>query len=677
MWGRILAVVTFLAVVGCLPQGWGKDSPGGSSDDLAELSLEELSELDVVVTSVSKKEEKLTEAPSAITVLTQEDIRRSGASSIPEALRMVPGLQVTHIDSNKWSISARGFNNQFANKLLVLIDGRSVYTPLFSGVFWDVQDVLMEDIERIEVIRGPGATLWGANAVNGVINITTKNAKDTQGGLISSTYGSEEKEIGIRQGWQLPNGAYLRTWGKFKDIDGFKDAADDDTPDDWSMERGGFRLDWDAGCEDTLTLQGDIYNGDFSESDVFPALTPPYFDARSTDGDVAGGNIRLNWNHKFSETSNMNLQLYYDRTERSIGDYFREQRDTYDVDFNHSFQLGCNQEIIWGLGYRQTSDDVMQGALVTTYPAQRKDDLYNAFVQDTITLVEDKLKLTLGTKFEYNDYTGVELQPSARLAFTPDNRNTTWLAVSRAVRSPSRIEHDGLVIVSAFPNPADPNLPPIAAAYVGNPDYDSEELIAYELGHRIKLSDRLSLDTAGFINSYDNLSTLEGGAPYLSLNPLPAHIVAPLYFSNQMDGTTYGIEASATYQPTDRWKLIAGYTYIDLQLHTDRSSRDLATEASTESSTPQNQFHLRSFLDLPCNLELDMGVYAVQSVDAFDIPSYVRLDTRLGYRPNERMELSVGFQNVLDDRHPEFAGGLYSQPTEVEHAVYAKMVYRF
>lgn len=306
----------------------------GPSPDLTEMSLEALSEIQVVVTSVSRKEEKLRDAPSAVYVLSQEDIRRSGATSIPEALRMVPGLHVARMDSNKWAITARGFNNDFANKLLVLIDGRSVYTHYYSGVYWDVQDTLLEDIERIEVIRGPGATLWGANAVNGVINIITKNAKDTQGGLVSGLVGSEEDVLGFRYGWKTENGAYVRAWGKLKSVDALEDELGSDAHDDWSMERGGFRLDWDISDEDSLTLQGDIYNGDLNERDIFPILTPPYSQHALGNVDVAGGNILLRLNKKFSETSDMSLQLYYDRTERERPES-RENRETFDVDFNH------------------------------------------------------------------------------------------------------------------------------------------------------------------------------------------------------------------------------------------------------------------------------------------------------------------------------------------------------
>jgi iron complex outermembrane receptor protein len=644
--------------------------------DFLEMDLEELAAMDIVVTSVSKREEKLSEAPSAISVITQEDIRRSGVTSIPEALRMVPGIHVAHINSNVWAISARGFQTEFANKLLVLIDGRSVYTPLFSGVYWEVQDLLLEDIERIEVIRGPGATLWGANAVNGVINIITKHAKDTQGGLISGQVGSEEDILGIRYGWRTPGGAYVRAYGKFKEIDEFEDAFGRGADDGWSMERGGFRMDWDMTDEESLTFQGDIYNGDLSEQGASALLNPPFVERSIVHPDVAGGNLLLRWNKKLSETSEMTLQSYYDRTERISGS-FRENRDTFDIDFTHLFELAPAQDIVWGLGYRYTSDHVQnRGFSFLVTPDERKDDLYSAFVQDTITLVEDRLKLTIGSKFEYNDYTGVEIQPSARIAFTPDSRHTTWAAVSRAVRTPSRSEHDSTIRQIVFPNRMDPTGPPNLIATFGSDDFDSEELIAYELGHRIQVNDRLSVDLAGFINTYDHLQTLESGTPFLEPIPQP-HLVLPQFFENEMRGNVYGVEVSADYQVSERWKLIAGYTFLQMQLHRESDSAGFFTAEADEGQTAHHQFHLRSYYDLPCNLEWDIGLYAVSNLPNLDVPGYARFDTRIGWRPSDRLEFSVGAQNIFDDRHPEFGMASATQAFEVEHSVYGKMTYRF
>lgn len=653
------------------------DTPETGGDDFLEMDIEELAELDVVVTSVSKREEKLSEAPSAIHVVTQEDIRRSGATSIPEALRMVPGLHVARINANIWAISARGFQEQFGTKLLVLIDGRSVYDPLFSGVYWDVQDVLMEDIERIEVIRGPGATLWGANAVNGVINVITKNAKDTLGGLISGQVGSEEDILGLRYGWKLPNGASMRVYGKFKEIDAFEDAFGEETDDDWSMERAGFRLDWDVSDEESLTFQGDIYNGDISNQTILPTLAPPYVDPSVSGNDVAGGNLLMRWRKDLSEELDIELQTYYDRTERIEKD-FEGFRDTFDIELTTHWDPATWHEFVWGVGYRYTSDEFRSFTFTPgLIPTERKDDLFSAFIQDTITLREDCLKLTIGSKFEYNDYTGFEVQPSARLAFTPDSRNTTWAAVSRAVRTPNRAEHGAFVSQAVFPNPMDPLAPPQSITVLGNDDFDSEELIAFELGHRLQYNKRLSIDIAGFIDTYDHLRTLEGGAPFLETEPSP-YVVLPQIFDNEMDGNVYGVEVAADCQVTDRWKLFAGYTYVQMQLHAeDDGGMGFFGAEGGEGSTPHHQFHARSYYDLPCGFEFDMGLYAVSSLPNYGVPSYLRLDTRLGYRPSEQLELSIGAQNILDDRHPEFGITSSIPPTEVEHSVYAKMTYRF
>ena len=453
--------------------------------DLTKLSLEEL--MDIEVTLVSRKKEKLFETAAAAFVLTQEDIRRSGVTSIAEALRLVPGMVVARIDANKWAVSARGFNGRFAQKLLVLIDGRSAYTPLFSGVFWEVQDVLLEDVERIEVIRGPGATLWGSNAVNGVINIATRSAQDSQGGMAVVGGGTEERAVGqLRYGGRLGEDAYYRVYGKYFDRDAFVDAEGQDGADEWHMARGGLRLDWQADERNTLTTQGDIYGGGTGQRYRFAALEPPYQRVVDDETQRAGGNILVRWEHLNSAKSDLALQVYYDRTEWDDV-LMQEIRDTYDVDFQHRFALSARQEVVWGWGYRHTRDATRGGFEFSLEPARRGVNFFSFFAQDNIALTDRKLRLIAGGKFEYNDYTGFEYQPNARLLWTPQPEQTAWAAVSRAVRLPSRADDDvRLAFLTLPPGTILDNTLPAMVVGMGDRQMKAEKLHAFEAGYRFR-----------------------------------------------------------------------------------------------------------------------------------------------------------------------------------------------
>lgn len=646
------------------------------TEELTELSIEDL--MNIEITSVAKKTQKMSEASAAIFVITQEDIRRSGVTSIPESLRMVPGLQVARIDANKWAITSRGFNGRFANKLLVLIDGRSVYTPLFSGVYWDVKDTLLEDVNRIEVIRGPGATLWGANAVNGVINIITKHAKDTQGGLMTAGTGTEEQGIGgIRYGGKSGQDTYYRVYAKYFNRDKGVYASGEDAADDWDAVRGGFRIDWEGSKRDSRTLQGGLYDGQYGETITTRSLTSPYSSTNDTDNDMSGAHLLGRWTRTISDISNMALQLYYDRTERNsiLVDLIR---DTFDLDFQHKFALGEWQEIVWGIAYRFTGDD-MVGSFDTSWdPESRDDDLFSGFVQDDITLVDNQLRLTLGSKFEYNDYTGFEIQPNTRLMWTPEERHSVWAAVSRAVRTPSRTEHDGTVNNSVLPpNSLYLGSPPVVASLRGDRDFDSEELLAYELGCRVLPSDQLSLDVAAFYNDYDSLRTLEPGSLFLETSPSPLHLVSPYTADNKMAGETYGVELAANWHALDWWRLQAAYTYLQMQLHLDADSGDTTSE-SAEDESPHNQISLQSSMDLPRDVEFDLWVRYVDNLPSQNVGSYVSLDTRIAWKPRKQLEVSIVGQNLLDNHHPEFQPEIVdTSPTEAERSVYGKITWRF
>jgi iron complex outermembrane receptor protein len=645
--------------------------------DLTELSLEDL--MDIEITSVAKKAQKLSEAAAAVFVITQEDIRRSGATSIPEALRMAPGLEVARIDANKWAVTSRGFNGRFANKLLVLIDGRTVYTPLYSGVYWDMKDTLLEDIDRIEVIRGPGASLWGANAVNGVINIITKSAKDTQGGLIVAGAGTEEQGFGaVRYGGKLGQDIDSRAYVKYFDRDSGVFSSGENGADQWDILRAGFRMDWQRSGPDALTLEGDIYDGEAGVTVVtksFDPYVPPTFDE---DDDISGANLLGRWKHTVSDTSEIALQVYYDRTERN-GAILDQIHDTFDLDLQQQFTLGKRHEIVWGLGYRFVSDNIENTFYGSWDPDSRDDDLYSGFVQDDITLIKDQLRLTLGSKFEHNDYTGSEIQPNGRLMWTPREGHSIWTAVSRAVRTPSRTEEDGRLNTTVLPPGS---LLPLFPGYgvvslFGDGDYESEELLAYELGYRVQPTDQFSVDIATFFNDYSNLRTLEPANPFLEVSPSPAHLVFPFTADNKMDGEAYGVEVAADWRASDWWRIQASYTYLQIQLELDRDSGDTLSE-SAEGESPHHQVSLRSSMDIVSDVALDLWVRYVDDLPSQDVDSYFTLAVRLGWKLDRNVELSVVGQNLLDNQHPEYKPEFIDTiPTEVERGVYGKVTWQF
>ena len=606
--------------------------------ELKKLSVEEL--MNVEVTSVSRRPEKLSETASAIQVITDGDIRRSGATNLAEALRLASNLEVAQIDSRQWAISARGFNNASANKLLVLMDGRTLYSPLHAAVFWDVQDTLLEDIDRIEVISGPGAAQWGANAVNGVINITTKSAKDTQGLIVEGGGGSTLSGFGgVRYGGTVAPGVHYRIYGKYFDRDRTTFASGRDGANNWDMSQGGFRMDWDTTATDLLTLQGDGYNGRTGQ--------PAAGDIR-----VSGGNVLGRWSRALSEKSNVSLQWYWDRTHRRIPGTFAEDLDTYDIDFQHRLALGDRHDVVWGASYRLIDDQQLNDYPVLAFlPAHVRRESFSVFVQDEISLVKDHLHLTLGTKLEHNFYTGFESQPSARLTWLASKEQTVWAAVSRAVRTPSRIDGE-------FYSPRDPPY----TLLQGNPNFASEELLAYELGWRVQPQPNLSLAMAAFYHDYDKLRTTE------RVNPA---VPFPLYLANGQEGTSTGVELTADYRATDKWRLRAGYT----ELHLDLRNKPGSTSPAPTDTDPEHQFSLRSSLDLPGRFEFDANYRFVARIPSQHLPAYDELDLRLGWQPTTQLELSVVGQNLLRDRHAEFNTAATRQ--YIERSVYGKVTWRF
>jgi iron complex outermembrane recepter protein len=645
--------------------------PKEASRDLSEISLEDL--MNVEVTSVSKKSRSCRKPQRRSMSLPQEDIRRSGLTSIPELLRMVPGLHVGRIDSNKWAISARGFSSRFANKMLVLIDGRSVYTPLFSGVYWDIQDVMLEDVERIEVIRGPGATLWGANAVNGVVNIITKRAEDTQGGIVNGGLGNEEQGFGgVRYGGRIGASAHYRVYGKHFSRSESVDSLGNPEADSWNTSRGGTRVDWNLSAQDSLTVQGDIYQGRMNQTSRPYVFFPPYTQQVRSQTPVSGGNLLTRWNRAISNQSSLSFQMYYDRTDRD-DIVIKEQRDTVDFDFQHQVALGRRHDFIWGGGYRLTSDALSNRTMVSLNPSSRRDGLFSSFAQDEIKLIPEQLSLTVGSKFEHNNYTGFEIQPNARLLWLPRPRHTLWTAISRAVRTPSRADHDSRVVSSILPGPGGL---PIVATVLGNRAVVSESLRAHEIGYRWEAQNRWSFDVTTFFNAYDNIQSFEPGEPGLASSGPLVYLQVPVRFDNKLFGETFGLEAVANWQATSRWRLAAGYTWLNAEFHKRPGSLDTANNG-TEDDSPRHQFQVHSYLKLWNHLEVDNAFYRVGTVEGKTIPGYNRLDARLGWRFTESLDLSLGAHNLLDPRHPESGKLFWEQTTEMKRSAYLKFTWQF
>ena len=650
---------------------------------LKGLSIEEL--LQTRITSASKKSEQLFNVAAAVTVITQEDIQRSGAQNIPEALRMVPGVQVAQLDGSRYAISSRGFNEYFANKLLVLIDGRSVYTPLFSGVYWNAQDTLLEDIDRIEVIRGPGATVWGANAVNGVINIITKNSADTQGTLLTVMAGDYIKpEVSARYGGRADDKTTYRVFAKGFKRDDFETEEGDDAHDAWESLRGGFRIDRQHTAKDTFSLQGEVYDNEADVSSELANINSPGRTVTHGTEDYNGGHLLATWNHRYTENSDIDLQLYWDHTYRDQV-VATEERDTIDLEFKHHWDPAGAHDIVWGLGYRWTEDDIDDTFYVSFDPDSKSDDLYSAFLQDDITLIDDTLWLTLGSKFEHNDYSGFEIQPSARVRYKPNERQTLWGAVSRAVRTPSRSEHDfrayiendTVTIANPYYHPIfnpSPTLDiPVNGFLNGTDDFDSEELIAYELGYRWQASDTLTFDLALFYNVYDDLRTIDETVT-LDLTALPA--TADTYIDNGLEGETYGFEIQSTWQVTDTWKLTGAYSWIDFDLeYKDPALR--GDNISDEDLTPRQQLQIRSYLDLPHNLALDSELYFVDELEDRDIDAYWRFDLQLSWQARENMRVTAGVENLFDSGHQEFPARNDILPSEIPRQFWVKTTFTF
>lgn len=612
-----------------------------SPDELKGLTLEEL--LDTKVVAGSRTPEAWPTIPAAVSVVPHEMIRRSGAVRLADALRLAPGLNVSRYVGSSYAISARGFNSTASNKLEVMIDGRSVYTPLMSGVFWEIQDTMLEDLERIEVVRGPGGALWGSNAINGVVNIVSKSAADTQGGLVFAGVGTEESVVaGVRYGGKIGAATYYRTYFKHHTRDDQVFANGANAGDGMTQDQGGFRLDSTLRGENRLTLQGDLFGNTFGVNG-----RP---DARNS-----GGNFLGRWTHPVGPDAELQVQAYFDHGRRDVPLQFREDRKTWDLDVQHHFKVGEQHDLVLGGDYQRSSDDTEQAGRTFIFsPAGRTLERVSFFAQDQLTLIPQRLLLTLGARTERNDYTGWETQPSARLTATLEKGQTLWAGVSRAVRAPTRVDTESRFI----PNPSN--------GFVlirGTPDFRSEEVVAYELGYRVQPSPRIFLDVVTYYSDYTHLRTLEPGPTGL-----------PLLIKNEREAENYGGAVSVTFQATDTWHLSANYHYLHQKFRLSPGSRD-TTGASLEANDPPHLATLHSSLTLPHDIDFDWTLHYVSRPPNPTFPSYVTLNARLAFHPGENWEAAVVGRNLLDARHPEFGGG--ANQTQVQRGFYAQLTYRF
>jgi iron complex outermembrane recepter protein len=609
--------------------------------ELKGLSMRELMDVDVI--SVSKRHEKISQTPSAIQVITKEDIRYSGATNVPELLRLATNLQVAQVNASQWAISARGFNNVLSNKLLVLIDGRVVYTPMYAGVFWDVQNLLLEDIERIEVISGPGGTLWGANAVNGVINIITKSCHDTKGLYVEAATGTELRALGsIRFGGKVSDKLSYRIYGTAFRRDNTIFSPDSvDARDDWQLAQGGLRIDWSPSDKTAVSFISNVYEGRPDPDGGAPVL-------------ASGGNGLIRWNYDHSSRSSVQVQSFYDRTWRDFRNGFAEELDTYDLEAQHRISVGKRHQIVYGAGTRIMHHSVKNLPLFAFEPGEKTLNLSNLFVQDEFSLIKDNLKLTLGIKAEHNSYTHFQYLPNARLAWMLAKHQTVWTAVSRAVRNPSRIDREFNLYLA-------PGLP-----FIQGSDSKSEKLTAYELGWKSQPGDNLTFSLSTFFNVYDDIRSVEPGPPPFMI---------PVTFGNGVKGNTYGAELSFTYQVASFWKLRGGYTFVEKDLIVKPESGD-QNKGSAESNDPRHQVLVQSTLRPHKRFQIGAVARYIDRLPLPSVPAYVGLDLQIAFIVNENFEISLTGQNLGQENHTEF---IPSSPAskDIQRSVYGKLICRF
>jgi iron complex outermembrane receptor protein len=644
------------------------------SQDLANASLEDLMKLEV--TSVSKKEQSLSRTAAAVFVITQEDIERSGATNIPDLLRIVPGLNVAQINANTWAVSARGLNGQFSNELLVLIDGRNVYTPSFGGVFWDTLDLPLENIERIEVIRGPGAAVWGENAVNGVVNIIRKKAGDTKGGLVTAGGGNTDPGFAtVQYGDSIKDKFDYRAYVKYFDVHDMRGDGGGDGGDGFHLVRTGFRTDSVLSDRDSLVVEGDMYTG--REGDptfTLPSILSPGPVPVQIFIDVSGGYVESIWRHTQSSRSDFTMTGTFDAYER--GDLLHDHRKSASLDFRHHYQLNERQELVWGATYRYTTGESEGGNWLSLVPPNQTENIFSVFVQDEIAAIQDKLYVTLGSKFENNTYSGFAVMPTARVLYELNRRQSAWAAVSHAVRSPAETDTSLRLNVGAVTLP---NGTLAAISAFGNPNIKDEGLVAYEAGYRTVITKRVSLDLAAYYNHYDNQITEEPETPFVETRPQPTHLVLPSIDENLSYGETHGAEVWLKFKVNERWTLDWSYDFERIHMHRMAGSHDFTSGPETEGSTPHQQARFQSAANLTRALMWNLSGDFTDRLPAQGVPSYTRVDTNLIWKIRDNVKVGIYGENLLRDRHLEFfdPGSSSTRSTLIRRSAYAKLTWQF
>jgi len=617
-----------------------------SASSYMDMSLEDL--MDVTLTSMSKREQSLQDTAAAATVLTSEDIRRSGATTIPDALRLVPGLMVAQSSTGEWAVASRGrsYNPTFDNKLLVLVDGRSVYSALYGGVFWESLDLIMEDIDRIEVIRGPGTSIWGANAVNGVINIITRSSVDTQGLMASASYGNEETGTGlVRYGGMFGVKNTYRVFAKYRNVEGMEDIDANEIHDGLESGLAGFRMDLTPDEDSTLMLEGDVFSAVVKGKTTYPDLGQATMVQRDNDSDVLNANLLGRYERNLGNGSSSSLQSYYSREYRD-SDAWGMTIDTFDVDFQYQFVPLEHHLAQWGLGYRLYDADLRTGDRGIGFTSDSYlDNMFSLFLQDEFTFGD--WVLTIGSKFQYTEQTGLQYLPSAHLLWHVSEEHVLWGAVSRAVRTPSIVEQNGFLESNVIPG-----TPPIKGTMYRNPDAETESSLVYELGYRFSPSSTLYFDASTFLTKTDNMvgAGLDLASGYM--DPDPPHIQIDSFMNNDVSGTIYGLELSATWKPVNWWMLQGWYSYCEDDYEYSGEGENIFA-ITYGAISPRHQFFLRTSLDLPHDTELDVMARYVSELSGLDIPDYATMDVRLGWHPRKNVEIALVGRNLLDTRHEE------------------------
>lgn len=650
----------------------------GADADLATLSLEDL--LKVELTTVSRKSQRLADTAAAAFVISADDIARSGATSIPELLRMVPGVEVRRLSSSRWAVSARGFNGRFANKLLVLMDGRSVYSPFFSGVFWEYEDTMLEDVDRIEVIRGPGAAMWGSNAVNGVINIITKRAKDTQGGLAVVHAGDEERAgVALRYGAAGPEGGQFRVWGKGFRREPATVAGNPLPQDDWEAYRAGFRWDQRLADSERFSLIGNVSDSHSGDQWFAPALQPPFFAPQDVDQRNRGANLLGRYERTLSNGSQVTVQAVLDQSQTKLGNVFKGDITTLDLDAQQQIPWG-RHDLIWGVGYRTWHDRIQNSSRLALLPEERTQHIASAFVHGEIALVPERFKLLVGAKAEHNSNTGFEFQPNVRALWTPTFGQTLWASVSRAARTPSRGELDARMDIQTLQQEVAPGVRlPLLVRFDPNRQLDSEKLTAYELGYRGQWGTAWAFDAAAFFNRYSSLRSPAFVGVTNAFDPLAGpYLVSHLSTSNALAADTHGLELAADFTAAPWWRFQAAYTYLRVKGKRNGDPLFDANVDFVEGNDLRHTFSLRSAMTLGDKGQWDVWLRRVGKLVSTGVAAYTAVDMRYAFKLSKELEVSLVGQNLFDGGHVEgVMDFLPAQTMEIPRSVYLKAKWRF